>query len=376
MKIPAAAIHFPKEDVDLILEEAEAILNSGALTLGKWGRGFEDEFAQYVGMPYAVATNSGTSSLELPLRVFKYQDDPDMEVICPNNTFFATASAIIRAGFKLRICDVDKRNLCASLRDIKNAVTPNTVGVVLVHIGGIVAPDVKEIKQFCEDNQLFLIEDAAHAHGASFDGVLAGSFGDASSFSFFPTKVMTSGEGGMALFKSEAHRNEALIYRDQGKAGGAINFHTRLGYNWRMSELHAVVGLTQLRRLNEFIAARTKIAKQYDQMLTDKPISGLYPLRVPWGVTSNYYKYVVNIDSSVNRAELKAKLKELGVSLSGEVYEFPLSEQPIFKSYIQKDQWFPGSKYGCDNHICLPISAKMTEDMATYVVESLTKALS
>src|SRR5205814_1065807 len=129
-------------------------------------------------------------------------------------------------------------------------------GVVLVHIGGLVTPDIDAIQALCRARGLWVVEDAAHAQGSSHGGRQAGSFGTAASFSFYPTKVMTSGEGGMIVTDDDRIAEEARIYRDQGKAGFLTNFHTRLGNNWRMSEVHAVIGLSQLARLDEFIAHR------------------------------------------------------------------------------------------------------------------------
>ena len=117
-----------------------------------------------------------------------------------------------------------------------------------MHIGGMVAPDIEAIVDLCRTRGLWLVEDAAHAHGSTFNGRGAGSFGVAGTFSFYPTKVMTSGEGGMIVTNDRRIYDEALVYRDQGKSGFTANIHTRLGYNWRMSELHAIVGLSQLRR--------------------------------------------------------------------------------------------------------------------------------
>src|SRR5438874_378776 len=139
-----------------------------------------------------------------------------------------------------------------------------------------------------------LLEDAAHAHGASFAGRPAGSIGDAGAFSFYPTKVITSGEGGIVTTADEAFRDEARIYRDQGKAGFLGGDHVRLGYAWRMSELHAAVGVVQLRRLDDFLATRRRVAGRYDEGLVD--VAGIEPLPAAAGALPNYYKYVALLD--------------------------------------------------------------------------------
>src|SRR5438552_17641876 len=120
---------------------------------------------------------------------------------------------------------------------------------MMVHIGGLISPDILAVRQLCERRGLFLLEDAAHAHGSSYDGLLAGSFGVAGTFSFYPTKVITAGEGGMIVTADERLRDEAVVYRDQGKAGFLGGEHIRLGAAWRMSEVHAAIALVHLRRL-------------------------------------------------------------------------------------------------------------------------------
>jgi dTDP-4-amino-4,6-dideoxygalactose transaminase len=241
-----------------------------------------------------------------------------------------------------------------------------------VHIGGLISRRVPAIRDLCRTKGLFLFEDAAHAHGSSLDGQFAGSFGDAASFSFYPTKIITSGEGGIIVSNDVKIRDEAFIYRDQGKAGFLENKHTRMGYNWRLSEIHALLGIAQLQNLKAFIDRRNAIARIYDQRLRE--VKKLKPLAMPTGVLCNYYKYIALLDSAINRVALKKQLRENhNVSLSGEVYEDPLHLQPVFKDYAQGS--FPKAERFCKGHVCLPIYSDMTEEEADYVVWSLTKTL-
>src|SRR5262249_3869324 len=154
-------------------------------------------------------------------------------------------------------------------------------GVVLVHIGGMISPEVDAIASWCNEHDLFLLEDAAHAHGSRHAGRSAGSFGDAAAFSFYPTKVMTSGEGGVLLTPGEPVRDAARVYRDQGKAAFVGGEHVVMGSAWRMSELHAAVGLVHLRALDRAIATRRNIARRYDDALAD--IAGISATRIPEG---------------------------------------------------------------------------------------------
>ena len=369
MKVPPVKIYFPDDDRKEILARIDVCLQTGQLTLGKHGKEFEERFAHVVGTKYAVAVNSGTSSIEIPLRILGVQGK---EVLVPTNTFFATPSAVIHAGGKPRLLDADPATFGVSLEDIRTRLTLDTVGVIVVHIAGIVSPEMPAIRDFCRSRGLWLFEDAAHAHGCSVDGQMAGTFGEAASFSFYPTKVMTSAEGGMIVTNDEKVYNEALIYRDQGKAGFLSNFHTRLGYNWRMSEPHAIIGLSQLARLDEFIAARNRIAGIYDAGLKSIPKVQLLPL--PRGCRSNYYKYIALLDPGVDRKTMKKALREqFDIGLSGEVYEDPCHRQPVFADYCEGE--FPIAEDICRRHICLPIYATMTDGEAEYVLESLRQVL-
>ena len=371
MKVPAAKIYFPEEDRKKILEQVDEILESGQLTLGKYTREFEEKFARYVGTKYAVAVNSGTSALEIPLRALDIQG---FSVIVPTNTFFATPASVIHAGGKVIFADITD-NLCLDPVSVKQKIQKDTRGIIIVHIGGVVPPQIKEIQEICREHNLFLMEDAAHAHGSTLNGEPAGTFGNAAAFSFYPTKVMTSGEGGMIVTSDEKIYQRALVFRDQGKAGFLGNIHTEMGYNWRMSEVHAAIGLSQFAHLDEFITARRRIAKIYDKEL--EKISKVTAVEIPPSVKSSYYKYAALLDNGIDRALLKSELKErYEVSLSGEVYELPCHLQPIFKNlYGFNGGELPVAEDLCRRQICLPVFATMTDEQAKYTIDSLKKVL-
>jgi len=367
--IPPVKIYFPDEDRKQILTAIDECLRTGQLTLGKYVKAFEDKFAKMVGTRYAIAVNSGTSSIEIPLRIFGVKGK---EVIVPTNTFFATPGAVLHAGGRVRFVDADPQTFSIDVESLREAIGPETVGVIVVHIAGIVTPRMTEIQEICKEHGLWLLEDAAHAHGASYNGRMAGAFGRAASFSFFPTKVITSAEGGVIATNDVKVYEEALIYRDQGKAESSSNFHTRLGYNWRMSEPHAIIGISQLARLQEFTVARSRIAGIYDRGLKDIP--GVQAFRLPEGCLSNYYKYIALLEKGVDRSLLKKQLRErYQVGLSGEVYDVPCHQQPIFRPYSAGE--FPNAEDICRRHICLPIYSNMTDNEAEYVLFALKSAL-
>jgi len=368
MRVPPAKIHVPEEDRRAILAAIDECLATGQLTLGKHGATFEEAFARTAGTRHAVAVSSGTSALEI---IFRAIDVAGGEVIVPTNTFFATPAAVQHAGGTVRFAECDPSTYAIDVDHARSLIGPKTRALVVVHIGGVITPRIDELRATCDGAGIALIEDAAHAHGSTFEGRPAGSFGLAAAFSFYPTKVITSGEGGMIATNDDRIAEEARIYRDQGKAGFTANFHTHLGNNWRMSEPHAVIGRYQLKRLPEFIEARRRIAAVYDGAL---PAIGVTPLAVPSGVESNYYKYIAMPPVGVDRAALKKKLREAyDVGLSGEVYEAPCHLQPVFGPLPRGT--LPIAEELCARHVCLPVSAVMSDDDAAYVVDSLARAL-
>lgn len=369
MRVPAASIVFDDGDISEALGLIESSLRSGQLTLGPHGRQFEETFAARCGRQHAVAVSSGTSAIEIVLRTIGVEG---REVIVPDNTFFATAAAVQHAGGIPVFADAERGTLAISVDDVLSRVTPKTAGVVIVHIGGIVSPELPRLEEECRKRGLFLVCDAAHAHGATLDGHDASDWGIASTYSFYPTKVMTSGEGGMIVTDDAAIAETARVFRDQGKAGFTSNFHTHLGANWRLSEVHAAIGIVQLRRLDEFITRRRAVAAAYTEAIAREGI-----LELPSAQhtdESNFYKFVAYLPDGVERAPLKQAMRErFDVGLSGEVYELPLHRQPVFAAFSARE--YPGADEVCARQVCLPVSARMTPADATYVIESLARLI-
>ncbi|MBW1684608.1 MAG: DegT/DnrJ/EryC1/StrS family aminotransferase [Deltaproteobacteria bacterium] len=367
--VPAARIEFLPEDRRWIADRIEEILESGQLTLGKYGAAFEEKFAELCGVKHAVAVNSGTAALEISLRALGVEG---RDVLVPANTFFATVAAVVHAGARPVLMDTEPETFATAPEEIERRITPNTAGVIVVHIGGLVSPRMAELQEVVQRKGIWLLEDAAHGHGSSFDGTSAGAFGIAGAFSFYPTKVMTAAEGGMITTNDDRLNDEARIYRDQGKASFTQNAHTRLGYNWRLAETNAVIGLRHLERLPAMIRSRQRIAALYDAALAD--FGGLTPLRIPEGGVCNYYKYVAITKQKTDRKSLKADLRgTYGVSLAGEVYEEPVQRQPIFERYAEYP--LPVSEDVCSNHICLPVFSGMTDEQAKQVIDALKRTI-
>jgi len=366
--VPAARPVFSPDDRARITDQIDAALRSGSLTLGPATLRFEEEFGARHGAQHAVAVSSGTAALEIILRGIGIEG---RRVVVPANTFFATAAAVAHAGGTPVFADVDAATMALSAATVEAVLDENCAVVVLVHIGGLVTPNVEEIAALCTERGVVLVEDAAHAHGSSHGERAAGSFGLAGAFSFYPTKVMTSGEGGMIVTDDEALAADARVYRDQGKAGFLGGDHVRLGYAWRMSEVHAAIGGIQLARLDEFVSVRRRAAARYDAGLA--AIGGITPLRLPAHSVSNYYKYVALLDPGIDRGEMKVRMREQGVGMSGEVYASPLHHQPVFASVPHGP--LPVAEDVCARHVCLPVHSDMTDAEADHVVAAVAQVM-
>lgn len=365
MQIPAARILFTDDDRDEIARRVTTALSTGALTLGPNTREFESDFAAAHGAPYAVAVSSGTAALEIILRSVGVAG---RDVVVPANTFAATGFSVLRAGGNPVFADVDRDTFALSPATVEATLGPDTAAVVLVHIGGLVSPDAPALRELCDERGIVLVEDAAHAHGCSYGGRFAGSFGVAGAFSFYPTKVLTSGEGGMIVTADERIRDEAVIYRDQGKAGFLGNVHIREGYAWRMSELHAAVGLVHLGHLPEFLRVRQAAAHRYDAAID--AMDGFERLAIAPEGRSNYYKYIVLPTDDIDRAQFKKAVKErFEVALTGEVYEAPLHRQPVFERFGGRRLEVADDI--CARHICLPLHSDMTDAEVDHVLAAL-----
>ncbi|MGB8217141.1 MAG: DegT/DnrJ/EryC1/StrS family aminotransferase [Candidatus Methanoperedens sp.] len=372
MKIPILRIPFTDEEISSAQNSIGEVLKSGQLAMGKYVAEFERKFAEFVGTKYAIGVNSGTSALEICLRAM---DVRNSSVIVPTNTFMATATSVIHAGGKVIFSDVLKKDLCMDPENLKEKIQKNTKAVILVHIGGIISSELKAIQEICEDHKLALIEDAAHAHGSTIDGKKAGALGIAGAFSFYPTKVMTCGEGGMITTDNEDIYKSALMLRDHGKPDHRFNKHTEFGYNWRLSEIHAIIGLEQMNKIDWILSERRRVARIYDETLRD--VEGIELIKMPINIESSYYKYIVYLKEELNKDHVKDKMNsEYEVELTGEVYADPCHSQPVFKKYPEmmlneESDKFPGAEYVCNRHICLPLYPGLTEEEISYVVESL-----
>ena len=371
-------LRYPAGEIETISAGLRQVLQDGFISMGRNVAEFERLWAEFCGVKHAIGTSNGTCSLEIILRALEVKGHT---VVVPSHTFIATAVAAIHAGARVIFVDCQRDNLQIDPADLRRKIRPDTRAVVLVHMSGIISPHLDEIIAICEERHVALIEDAAHAHGASIHGRKAGSLGLAGSFSFFSTKVLTTGEGGMIVTDDATIHKKSLALRDHGRFTAEPNLHDDFGYNWRPSELHAVLGMAQVRRANTILQRRRAIARRYDQALAARQIPGIKLLQIPDHVQSAYYKYVIYLEPPLERTCLKRTLKEEhGVTLGSELYDRPCHSQPVFQRYPEtvipsSPDSFPETDYVVAHHICLPLYFDLTDEEVDQVVNALDTAV-
>jgi perosamine synthetase len=359
MRIPIAKPEFgPEEDAAVL-----AVLASRQLSKGPNGEALERNFAGYHGAPHGVAVNSGTAAIAAALRA--HQVGAGDEVIVPSFSFFATASAVLGVGAVPVFADVDPLTACLSPDAARAAITPRTRAIMPVHLFGLPA-DMPRFAELARTHDLVLLEDAAQAHGAAILDRRVGSFGTAA-FSFFSSKNMTTGEGGMLLTADPEVARRARMFRNHGRDG---ELHESLGGNYRMGELEAALGCVQLGRLPAFTAARRESAHYYDRHLPE----AVRRPHVPPGFHHVYHQYTVRVPAAL-RDQLVARLNERGVA-ARVYYRRPIHREPLFqqrREYRKLD--LPETERASSEVLSLPVYPGLTEAERAYVVEAVAASL-
>lgn len=356
-----------------VADAVRTILASGKLILGRYTEAFESAFAERVGVRHAVAVSSGTSALEILLRA---HGAAGKRIAVPTNTNFATVASILHVGGLPVYLDMDPATFMPTLAMLEAAHRSYGLGgAVWVHIGGLIAPDFEACVQFCRERGLFMIEDAAHAHGSRVAAGEAGSLADGGAFSFFPTKVMTTMEGGMVTTDDDGIAETARSLRNQGKRGSTFgNDHVDLGSSWRMLEVSAAMGVVQLGKLDGMVERREAGVRGV--------IDHLSTLGLTWcGIDHmerfSGYKLIVHVPEGVQDdvAGLKRRFRDAGVILGGGVYEKPCHLQPAFESVPHPADGLPVAEAHCPRHICPPITSGTTDEEVVRIGGALEKML-
>ena len=353
--IPIAKPLTGKEEEKAVLE----VLRSGKLAQGEKVEEFENAFARYSGSKYAVATDNGTSALIAAL-VSAGIGEGD-EVVIPSFTFFATASSIVFTGAKPIFVDIDPQTFNINPNLLEQAITKKTKAIMPVHLYGLMA-DMPTLNKIAKKHKLILIEDAAQAHGANINGKKAGTWGLAATFSFYPTKNMTTGEGGMITTNDKKIDAVARLIRNQGMA--KRYYHDIVGYNFRMTDIAAAIGIEQLKKLEGFTKKRIE-----NSTYLSKNLAKVTDVQTP--ITPKDYRHVFHQYTirTKNRNGLIKKLEQAGIGY-GIYYPVPIHKQKAFKEY--SNQKFPESEKVAKEVVSIPIHPNLSKKNLDLII-TITK---
>ncbi|MFW9963558.1 MAG: DegT/DnrJ/EryC1/StrS family aminotransferase [Candidatus Sifarchaeia archaeon] len=347
--IPFAKPFIGQEEIEAV----KRVLESGMLAEGKVSRELEKLFADYTGTKYATVTNNGTTALSTALEAMDIQ--PGDEVITSPFTFIASANSISMIGAIPVFVDVkpDSYNIDPDL--IEDAITDKTRAIMPVHIFGMPA-NMKHVMEVADSHDLLVIEDACQSHGAEVEGKKVGSIGHVSAFSFYATKNMMTGEGGMITTDNEELYDEILMVKNHGRGKQGGYSHFRIGYNNRMMDLVAAIGIEQLKRLPEAVRQRRKNAQEFNDFFSE--YDSIKPQVEDTGLKSSYHLYAPRLYSDkMTRDEIVTALREEGIG-SRAVYALPCHKQDTYLN-IKKWRWAKFVNYPDYSDVSLPISEEI-----------------
>ncbi len=340
----------------------EEVLKSGNLAQGERVKEFEEAFSSYTGTERAVAASSGTTALHLAM--LSCGIGPGDEVITTPFSFIASANSILYCGAKPVFADIDKRTYNIDPEKVEEKISEKTKALLIVHLYGQPC-EMDRLLELSNKNNLRLIEDACQAHGAAYRGQRVGFFGDCGVFSFYPTKNMTTGEGGMVTTNSLEISEKAVLLREHGSK---VKYsHEILGYNYRMTDIAAAIGLVQLKKLDIQNAQRRKNAAR----LTDGvgEINGIEPPYLMPGVEHVFNQYTIRFteDFHISRDEASKRLleKEIG---TGIYYPVPIHRQPFYRG---ESSSLGVSEKAADQVLSLPVHPSLSEEDLGYICQAV-----
>jgi len=364
-KIPLFKIYWDEEDVKMA---NEAIRRGMFWAIGPNVEKFEVMLSRYIGTKYALVFNSGTSALHAAM--LAYDIGPGDEVIVPSFTFIATANAPLFVGAKPVFADIEQKTYGLDPQDVEKKITPKTKAILPIHYGGCPCL-IKELARIAQKHNLLLIEDAAESLGAAVNGKKVGTFGDCAVLSFCSNKVITTGEGGAIVTDSEKLYERLKLVRSHGRAETSNYFsssepmdYVTLGYNFRMSDITAALGIAQLKKINKIIEMRRGNARKLS--LTLSQIAGIEVPHAPDGYLHVYQMYTINVnDGQEKRDALLASLTSKGIMTK--VY-FPLVHLTHFyKNKLAYQCELPTSERLSKHVLTLPMYPGLTEDEINYI---------
>lgn len=359
--IPIAKPLIGEEEINAVTE----VLRSGNIAEGQRVKDFEAAFAEYIGTDYAIAVNSGTAALHVALLAHNIGSGD--EVITTPFTFIASANSVLFTGAKPVFADIDEKTFNIDPASVIEKITSKTKAIIPVHLYGQ-ATDMRSIMEIAEDNDLIVIEDACQAHGATYEEKMVGSFGTGT-FSFYPTKNMTSGEGGMITTNDKNAAERARMIRSHGSK--QRYFHEILGYNLRMTDIAAAIGLVQLKKLDGFNEARMNNAGYLTERLSKT--KGIILPYVKNRCKHVFHQYTVRLKSEVSRDDIAAFLGSKGIG-TGIYYPLPIHKQPFYKDLGYSDS-LPVSEKAASEVLSLPVHAAIDKASLDTISETLSEIL-
>lgn len=333
------------------------VMRSGLLAQGPEVSNFEKEFSKFVEERECVAVNSGTSALHVALLSLGIGKGD--EVIVPSFTFAATANSVALTGATPIFVDIDPVTFCIDPMEIEKAITPKTKAIQVVHLYGLAA-NMPSIMKIAKKYKLLVIEDAAQAHLASIDGKPVGTFGDAAAFSFYPTKNMTSGEGGMIVFNDTSAARTARLYRNQGMEKRYEN--ELVGFNLRMTDIHAAIGRVQLSKLKDKTQRRQENASYLSENIS-KTVAVPF---APKGYSHVFHQYTIKVQG--DRNSFASELTKLGIG-SGVYYPIPVHELTAFG----KKKNLPNTSLICKQVLSLPVHPALSKRDLKAIAAAVNK---
>ncbi len=345
----------------------EALRTGWISSAGNYINEFEKEFAKFIGVKHAVTATSGMAALHLATAGIGLKQGD--EVIVPAFTMGAPWLSIIYTGAKPVFvdCELETFNMDTSL--IEKSITKRTRAILVVHIYGHPA-DMDAIMRIARKHKLIVIEDAAEAHGARYKGRVVGSIGDIGCFSFYGNKIITTGEGGMIVTKNSAYADEFRKLKDYYFSPKKRFIHEKIGFNYRMTNMQAGLGLGQLKHVNDYIKKKKNMALTYGKYL--RAVPGLKLPTTKPGCTNVYWMYAVTVDSKkfgLTRDELRKRLLEMGIDTRDFFYS--PEEQPILKPYLKAKDTFPNTYWASRNGLYLPSGLAITQSQILRVVKAI-----
>ena len=343
----------------------DALDNAEVSSLGPYVRRFEAAYAEHCGVKHALATSNGTTALHLALIALGITSGD--EVIVPDLTFVATANAVMYCGATPVFVDVDPLYWAMDPEKVNNKITSKTKAIIAVHLYGHPA-NIQELRNLCTRNSLFLIEDAAEAHGAFCFDERVGSLGDVNCFSFYGNKILTTGEGGMVTTNSDELAHTVKQFRDQGTQQDRRYWHPVIGYNYRMTNLSAALGLAQLERLDEIVEKKEVILERYKKYLVNAPFR--FQISQPWARPVNWLTSLVLTDrATVSAPKLSESLLAMGIETRP--FFIPMHKLPPYLN----DERFPVAEELSENGLNLPSAISLEDRDIKYICDATLKIL-